>query len=114
MARMRSIPNPENCTLTELDAAIKATVTPRSRLRLQGIKALLIGIDYLQVVKLFEITERSLRTWVAAFNRQGIDGLIDRARPGRPRAIGAEHEDRLRDLIVRPSQAEITHWTAKK
>jgi transposase len=73
-----------------------------------------VGIDYRQVIELFEATDRSMRTWVAAFNRQGIDGLIDRPRPGRPRAIGAEHEDRLRDLIVRPTQAEITHWTAKK
>jgi transposase len=108
------MPNAENCTLAELNAAIKAASTPRSRFRLQAIKALIVGIDYRQVIELFEATDRSMRTWVAAFNRQGIDGLIDRPRPGRPRAIGAEHEDRLRDLIVRPTQAEITHWTAKK
>jgi len=111
---MRSRPNPENCTVGELNAAIKAAMTQRSRSRLQAVKALIMGIDYLQVAELFLTTERSVRTWVAAFNRQGIDGLIDKPRPGRPRAIGTEHEDRLRDLILRPTQAEITHWTAKK
>jgi transposase len=114
MARLRIMPNPENCSMAELDAAIKAARTQPNQLRLQAIKALVLGIDFVRVAELFLTTERSLRTWVAAFNRQGIDALIGKGRPGRPRAIGSEHDERLRDLLVQPSQAEITHWTAKK
>lgn len=114
MSRSRTMPNAENCTLAELDVAIRAARSQRSQLRLQAIKALLMGFDFLQVAELFMADERTLRRWVAAFNAQGLEALIDQARPGRPPAIGAEHTERLRDLLQRPSQAEITHWTAKK
>ena len=114
MARLRIMPNPENCSMAELDGAIKAARTQPSQLRLQAIKALVLGFDFVRVAALFLTTERSLRTWVAAFNRQGLDALIDKLRPGRPHAMGHEHHARLRDLLVRPSQAQLTHWTAKK
>lgn len=97
-----------------MDAAIKAAASRRSQHRLLAIKALLMGIDFAAVAELHLIDERTLRRWVVAFNLQGIDALIDRARPGRPRAIDPAQTERLRDLILRPSQAEITHWTAKK
>jgi transposase len=114
MSRLRNMPNAENCTRAELDVAIKAAPTRPAQNRLQAIKALIMGFGFAGVGELYNMSERTLRTWVVAFNLQGIDGLLDKPRPGRPRAIGAEHTERLRDLIVRPSQAEITHWTAKK
>lgn len=114
MSRWRNIPNPENCSRPELEGAIKAAASTRERDRLQAIKALLLDAPFHFVCELYGLSERSLRRWVCAFNLQGIDGLIDKPRPGRPAAIPAAHAERLRDLIVRPSQAEITHWTAKK
>ena len=38
-----------------------------------------------------------VRLWIEMFNRAGIDGLISRPKPGRPRKVKLQ---RLRDLIV--------------
>ena len=114
MARATIMPNGENCTLAELDAAIKAAASHQSRNRLQAIKALLIGIDAEPLTQLYNISRDTLTVWIKAFNTQGIDGLIDRARLGRPRAIPAERDEELRDLVVHPSKVEVAHWTAKK
>ena len=114
MAREAIQPNAENCSLAELDGAIKAAVSRRSAARLQAIKALLLGLDAGAIASLFNVSRDTLTIWIKAFNAQGIEALLDRSRPGRPRAIDPEHSERLRDLILCPSQAEITHWTAKK
>jgi transposase len=114
MARERIMPNGENCSMAELDGAVKAAASAREQVRLRVIKALLLGITPAQVAELFCVTDRSLLTWIKAFNLQGIEGLLDKERPGRPRAIGEEHVERLCDLLLNPTQAELAHWTAKK
>lgn len=114
MSRRRIMPNPHNASVAELDGAMRAAASHRERDRLRAIKALILRPDFEFVRELFDVSERTLRVWICAFNRQGIDGLLDRAHPGRPRAIAAEHDERLSDLIIRPSQAQITHWTARK
>ena len=114
MGRHALKPNAENCSLAELNAAIKVARGQAAQPRLQAVKALMLGVAHEAAAELFCITRQTLLVWVKAFNRQGIDGLLDKPRPGRPRKIGREHDERLSDLIQRPSQAEITHWTAKK
>ena len=51
---------------------------------------------------------------MAQFNRQGIDGLIERPRPGRTSKINAEQTAYYRELIEKPELAEQTHWTGVK
>ena len=114
MARAPITPNPENCSLAELEAALKAAPTQRSCHRLQAIKALLIGIDPAQVAQFYAIDRDTLTLWIKAFNAQGIDGLIEKSRPGRPHKIPAAQDERLCDLIQHPDQAQMAHWTAKK
>lgn len=114
MSRARTLPNPENATLAELETAARAAVSERSALRLRAVKALLLGIAFEQVMALFEAAERTLRDWVSAFNEQGIDGLIERAHPGRPRVIAEEQATYLSGLIEEPAKAGEAHWTARK
>ena len=114
MCRQALSPNPENCSMDDLNAAIKAAPSKHSIQRLQAMKALLLGAKHSFVCELFLITSQTLLVWTKAFNAQGIDGLTDKPHPGRPRAIAPEESERLCDLIHNPSKAEITHWTAKK
>lgn len=114
MARKAIYPNAENCTLEELELAIKAATTWRSKQRLHAIKSLLIGISAEQTAKLFSVLRDTLTVWIKAFNTQGIDALIEHPRSGRPRAVKEEAKEQLRDLLQNPSKAEVTHWTAKK
>lgn len=100
--------------MAELDAAIKAAVSRASVRRMQAIKALVLGIAHPTVAELYKVSRQTLLIWIKAFNQQGIDGLIEKQIPGRPRAISEEHTETLADLVQHPDKAQIAHWTAKK
>ncbi len=79
-----------------------------------AIRALSMGIDHDKVASLYYTSRRGLSRWVAQFNRQGIDGLIERPRLGRPAKINAEQSACYKELIEKPELAEQTHWTGVK
>ena len=109
------MPNGENASLEELRVAMEAASNKRSYIRLAAIRALLMGITREQVCQMFFRTDRMVRLWIEQFNRGGIDALITKARPGRPRKIKLE---RVRDLLLpvleNPAQAGQVHWTGVK
>ena len=115
MPRAELQPNPENATPDELRVAMEAAPNKRSYVRLAALRALLLGYSRAQVCELHDRTDRMVRLWVECFNRGGIDGLITRPRPGRPRKVKLE---RVRDLLVpvleHPAQAGQVHWTGVK
>ena len=108
-------PNPENATLEELRVGMDAAPNERSYIRLNAIRSLLLGIPRATLCQQFCRTDRMLRLWIELFNRGGIDALITRPKPGRPRKIKLE---RVRDLLVpvleNPAQAGQVHWTGVK
>jgi transposase len=111
MARPVIMPNPANVTLEELDIAARCTPSQRSGERLRAIKALILGGTPEFVAAVYGVTERTVRRWVLEFNRRGIDGLIEKSRPGRPRAIQKQSASICRELLTHPEQAGRTHWT---
>ncbi len=108
-------PNAENATAEELRVAMEAAPNKRSYVRLCAIRSLLLGIGRQQVCQIHCRTDRMVRLWIELFNRGGIDGLITRPKPGRPRKVKLE---RVRDLLVpvleNPAQAGQVHWTGVK
>lgn len=114
MAKPLVMPNAENCSMSDLDVAAGAAPTKRSHNRLMAMRALILGISHDQAADLFLVNRRTLLNWIHRFNQQGIDGLIDRPRTGRPRVIKEEQTEKLKELIEKPELAGYTHWTAKK
>ncbi len=114
MAPKRHIPNAENATRAELETAAKVGPTQKDSNRFRAIIALIMGIEHAQVAELFSISELTLRRWIIRFNRQGIDGLIDEKRSGRPRKIPVEHVENCLDLLEHPEKVEEVHWTGRK
>jgi len=108
-------PNPENATPEELRVAMEAAPNKRSYIRLNAIRSLLLGIPRVTVREQFCRTDRMVRLWIELFNRGGIDALITRPKPGRPRKVKLE---RVRDLLVpvleNPAQAGQVYWTGVK
>jgi transposase len=108
-------PNPENATPEELAVAMDAAPNRRSYVRLCALRALLLGQSRAAVCLMFNRTDRMMRLWIELFNRGGIDALITRPHPGRPRKVKLE---RVRDLLVpvlqNPAQAGQVHWTGVK
>ena len=81
---------------------------------MMAIRALAVGIPPAQVALVHQVTTRTLANWIHRFNQEGIDGLIDRKRSGRPRAIAPEKNAQCRQLIQQPQSVGVTHWTGKK
>jgi transposase len=108
-------PNAENATLDELSVAMEAAPNKRSYIRLAAIRSLLLGLARATVCQQFCRTDRMVRLWIELFNRGGIDALLTRPKPGRPRKVKLE---RVRDLLVpvleNPATAGQVHWTGVK
>jgi len=105
----RNAPNLENCSLAELEIAARAAPSRRSHNRLMAIRALALNIAPQQVAALYSVSARSLNNWIRRFNQQGIDGLIEGARPGRPAKITPEQSAHYRQLMEQPELAEQLH-----
>jgi transposase len=114
MARRSNTPNPENCSLTELETAAKCSPSRQAYARMTAIAALLQGHKPEMVASIFFVERRTLQRWVARFNEAGIDGLINKPRAGRPRKISPEQSLQYERLIENPDKANETHWTARK
>ena len=93
---------------------MKCAPTQTGCMRMKAIRALLTGQDHSAVAAIIDVSPRTLLRWIRAFNEQGIDGLLDNPRPGRPRALAVENYAKYKDLVDNPSLAGQTHWTAKK
>lgn len=60
------------------------------------------GLPAAQIADLLDYDAATVRRWIDRFNRQGLEGLADRPRPGRPR-LGGEHlTGRIIRLLARP------------
>jgi transposase len=114
MSREHTLPNEENSSLKELEAAIVCSTSVQSHSRLVCIRALLRGHEFDDVLDIFDVTSRTLQRWISEFNEQGIDGIIDRPRSGRPQIISAEKATDYRELIENPNLADEHFWTGKK
>jgi transposase len=49
---------------------------------------------------------RSVKNWVAQYNRGGVEAFHDRPRAGRPRRLAPEHYPRLKERLDAPPRAE--------
>src|SRR5262245_66327008 len=94
---------------------MEAAPNRRSFVRLCALRALLLGQARATVCLMFNRTDRMMRLWIEMFNRGGIDALITKPKPGRPRKAKLE---RVRDLLLpvleNPAQAGQVHWTGVK
>lgn len=58
-----------------------------------------------QIAAIFECDEATVRTWLDRFEREGVDGLRDRPRAGRPRKADAAARDALDQALARAPAA---------
>ncbi len=68
--------------------------------RLLAIAMALEGSSREEAARQAGMDRQTLRDWVARYNAQGVDGLRDRARTGRPPLLAAALEAELADLIA--------------
>jgi len=86
----------------------------RSRVRLQALRALLLGYSRAQVCELCARTDRMVRLWIDLFNSGGANALVTKAPSGRKRKLSGEQIEILRALLTRGAVANGWHnelWT---
>lgn len=84
--------------------------------RLLGLAHALEGMDRGEAARLAGMDRQTLRDWVIRFNAEGVEGLRDRPKSGRPTWLGAGQLASLRALVLRgpdPERDGVSTWRAK-
>ena len=66
------------------------------------------------IARILECDEATVRHWLARFTEEGVEGLYDRPKPGRPRKADAAAQSLLRQHVETPPSAFgylFTCWT---
>ncbi|MCL6431868.1 MAG: IS630 family transposase [Anaerolineae bacterium] len=72
------------------------------------------GYTVPRIAEIFDCDEATVRYWIARFEAEGVPGLRDRPRPGRPRKADAVAQSLIRQHIETPPSAFgylFTFWT---
>src|ERR671939_1796986 len=88
-----------NDALPTLDLFLKQTKEARVFRRAQAVRHVVKGQRLQTVSDTLSFTYSALRKWVYRFANQGVKGLVDRPRSGRPPKVTCELEQHLNRLI---------------
>jgi transposase len=107
---------PEHALAT-LETVLKQTQEARVFRRAQAIREVVAGHHVNTVSATFHFTNSALRKWVPRFANQGVSGLVDRPRPGRPRKVTcelAQHLNRLVDQDPLQHGSRSSQWSCRE
>ena len=88
-----------DAALPTLDTFVKQTREARVFRRAQAVREVVKGQRLQTLSDALSFTSSALRTWVYRFASQGVQGLVDRPRSGRPPKMTCELEKHLNRLI---------------
>jgi transposase len=85
-----------------------AQAIPQKRIwrRLQAVILARQGWTAPTIARSLGCSLRSVKNWVAQYNRGGLEALRERPRPGRPRRLDPEHYPRLKERLEAPTRPE--------
>lgn len=77
--------------------------SPRARLlhRLHSVALVEYGFSSSEVARIFDDSPRAVAYWVKRFKQQGIVGLEEEARPGRPSKLKPDQMKKLQSFLKR-------------
>jgi len=84
--------------------------------RLHGILAVCRGLSCYKTAAIWGASPRSVEYWVRRFSEEGLSGLQERRRPGRPPVLSEAQKDLLRsDLERGPTDVGLDQprWSGK-
>jgi transposase len=107
----------------DLRAAAKRSANARQASRILAIAMVLDGFSREEAARLCGMDRQTLRDWVHRYNKDGLAGLADRARSGRPASLSwveqgklsswvEEGADPARDGVVRFRRADLRNRIA--
>ena len=109
---------PTEKELIELDELYRHTKQARMRTRAQAI--LLAAEQQLtapQIAQIVRKDDQTVRNWLKRYNAEGINGLFDTPRPGKPTKVTAAYREQLINAVRRrPRSLELPYslWTLQR
>ena len=103
--------------LSTLDAFIKQAKKARVFRRSQAVRAVVAGQTVKAACDTFHFTNSALRKWVKRFAGEGVRGLLDRPRSGRPPKLTSDIETQLNFLVDQdPLEYGVIHsqWNCRE
>src|SRR6266849_7097218 len=103
--------------LPTLETVLKETKEVRVFRRAQAVREVVKGQRLQNVSDALHFTYSALRKWVHRFANQGVQGLVDRPRPGRPPKVTCElahHLDRLVDHDPLQHGSSHSQWRCQE
>jgi len=103
--------------LPTLETYLKQTKEARVFRRAQAVREVVKGQRLQTVSDALHFTYSALRKWVHRFARQGVQGLTDRPRSGRPPKVTCElahHLDRLVDQDPVQHGSSHSQWSCQE
>ena len=107
---------PDNA-LPTIDPFLKQTKAARVFRRAQAVREVVKGHRLQTVSDTLHFPYAALRKWVHRFASQGVQGLSDRPRPGRPPQVTCElahHRDRLVDQDPLQHGSSPSQWRCQE
>ena len=105
----------EICSEKEVLVAMDATPLKKGFRRLNAIYLLMKGVPKQIVHSSTNKSRKTFYTWIRRFLEYGIDGLINKPRPGRPRILQLiDTKNRLIELLDEPNRGKESYYTAIK
>jgi transposase len=71
------------------------------------------GLNNTEIARELGIDVSSARKWRSRFAAQGLDGLVDEPRPGKPRTITDEQVEEVIVKTLETTPKEATHWSTR-
>lgn len=99
-------PKPKTLRLKKLLVILRGE-TPRERLlhRLHSVALVLSGLSASEVGRLYGDSARAVAYWVTRFDAEGVRGLEEEARPGRPSKLNPAQMQKLAIFVARSERA---------
>src|SRR5512132_865493 len=85
--------------LSTLDTVLKQTKKARVFRRAQAVQAVVAGQHVSAVSATCHLANSALRKWVQRFAQEGLQGVLDRPRSGRPPTVTCALEQPLNRLV---------------
>ena len=100
-----------NADLSVIKSQLRKDEKFSQGIRLFAVYQIAKGMDAKELVDLYSSSHKSICNWVHRYNAEGIDGLKDRPRSGRPPLLNGSQKLEL-DTIIQSSPLEYGYDTA--
>lgn len=96
----------------ELSGWLRSTnISHGLALRARIVLRLDAGDRPMEIVRALGVSEKTVYKWRNRFNKEGLDGLYDAPRPGRPTVIDEKTVQRVLKMTCEQVPQEATHWS---